>query len=130
MEQLLYATSGVGTKADFERAYGAQESLGAFIRRLVGMDREAAKKAFAGYLNDKVYSAKQIRFVNQIIEDLTANGAVEPAKLFETPDPEVNTSGLGGVFEPGEQEKILQILAAIAENARTERLTVPNKRPS
>lgn len=51
LERLLYESADLGTKADFERAYGPQESLGGFIRRLVGMDREAAKRAFGEFLD-------------------------------------------------------------------------------
>jgi len=38
---------------------------------LVGLDREAAKKAFAVFLNGSTLSASQIEFINLIIDHLT-----------------------------------------------------------
>jgi type I restriction enzyme, R subunit len=61
LERLLFETAGLGDRAAFERAYGKQERLGQFIRRLVGLDREAAKQAFSAYLNAATFNAKQIR---------------------------------------------------------------------
>jgi type I restriction enzyme, R subunit len=63
----------------------AKGGLGIFIRSLVGLDREAAKLAFAGFLSDKALSANQIEFVNIIIDHLTERGVMEPALLYERP---------------------------------------------
>ena len=65
LERLLFESSDLGDKEAFERVYGKQGRLGTFLRRLVGLDREAAKKAFADYLNASSFNANQIRFVNQ-----------------------------------------------------------------
>ncbi|HLJ26255.1 MAG TPA: type I restriction-modification enzyme R subunit C-terminal domain-containing protein [Candidatus Angelobacter sp.] len=45
----------------------SESGFGLFIRSLVGMDREAAKKAFAGFLSGKTLSANQIEFINLVI---------------------------------------------------------------
>lgn len=39
-----------------------------FVRSLVGLDRNAAKTAFADFLDDQRYSADQITFVNLLID--------------------------------------------------------------
>jgi type I restriction enzyme, R subunit len=49
LERLLFESTDLGDRAAFEKAYGKQEKLGAFLRRLVGLDREAAQRAFAEY---------------------------------------------------------------------------------
>jgi len=47
LERML-RDSGVGTTEDVERAKAQAEGLGLFVRSLVGLDRAAAKEAFAG----------------------------------------------------------------------------------
>src|SRR5438445_11371908 len=83
LERILFESDGMGTREDFERAYGKQEHLGLFIRKLVGLDREAAKEAFGDYLSRKYLTANQIRFINQVVDYLTQNGVMEPSLLYE-----------------------------------------------
>jgi len=59
LKRLLFETGDVGTREDFERVYGKQEHLGLFIRSLVGLNREAAKKAFSDYLNEHRFNSTQ-----------------------------------------------------------------------
>ena len=63
LERML-ADSGIGAPEDIERAKAESYGLGLFVRSLVGMDREAAKEAFAGFLAGKTLAANQIEFVN------------------------------------------------------------------
>ena len=53
--------------------------LGLFVRSLVGLNREAAKQAFATFLTERGLRANQIEFVNLVIDYLTEHGAMEPA---------------------------------------------------
>ena len=50
LERML-AESGVGAEQDIQRATEESQGLGLFVRSLVGMDRQAAKEALAGFLN-------------------------------------------------------------------------------
>ena len=59
LERVL-VESGVGTAEDIDHAVGEDGSLGVFIRRLVGLDRAAAKSAIGEFLDDKRYTATQI----------------------------------------------------------------------
>lgn len=117
LERLLFETGEVGTREDFEQAFGRQEHLGLFIRSIVGLDREAAKKAFSDYLNEHRFNSIQIQFVNLIIDYLSQNGAIEPAKLYEAPYTDFNTSGLDGVFQDIDANRIVDIINAIRTNA-------------
>ena len=56
LEQML-AESGAGALQDIERATSESRGLGLFVRSLVGMDREAAKGALAGFLAGKTLGA-------------------------------------------------------------------------
>ena len=63
LEGILW--SEVGTKQDYENEYGSKP-LGEFVREIVGLDMNAAKEAFAQYLNDASLDSNQIYFVNQL----------------------------------------------------------------
>jgi type I restriction enzyme, R subunit len=73
LERMLTA-SGVGGDGDVQKAKEESHGLGLFVRSLVGLDREAAKQAFAGFLAGKTLNANQIEFVNLIVDHLTEHG--------------------------------------------------------
>jgi len=81
------------------------------------LDREAAKKAFSEYLNEHKFNSSQIQFINLIIDYLSQNGVIEPSKLYEAPYTDFNTSGLDGVFQDSDADRIVRILKSIKENA-------------
>jgi type I restriction enzyme R subunit len=60
-------------------------SLAHFIRTLVGMDRTAAQAAFSQYLNDRSLTVPQIRFIEMIIDQLTARGGDECRRPVRAP---------------------------------------------
>jgi type I restriction enzyme R subunit len=113
LERLLFTAEGVGTRERFEQVFGHQRSLGMFIRKLVGLDREAASEAFGEFLQNTIYSATQIRFVDQIISYLTQNGAMDPGLLYEPPFTDMHTEGLDGVFGDAGATKIIHLLQNI-----------------
>jgi type I restriction enzyme, R subunit len=82
---------------------------------LVGLDREAAKKAFGKYLTDKSLTSSQIRFVDHIIDNLTQNGVMDAGLLYEPPFTDYSGTGLDGVFGDSEANDIVSILGAIRE---------------
>lgn len=73
LEKILW--SELGTKDDYKREYG-DKPLGLLVRKIVGMDMNAAKEAFSKYLNDVNLDDRQIYFVNQIINYIVVNGAI------------------------------------------------------
>lgn len=117
LERLLYDLGGDGSRAQFEASCGPQESLGAFVRRLVGLDREAAQRAFGRHLEESRYSANQIRFIGQIIEHLTKNGVMDPGLLYEQPFTYFSPLGLEGLFSEPDVADILNVLTMINQNA-------------
>lgn len=80
LEKVLW--SELGTKADYETEYG-QKPLGEFVRELVGLDMNAAKEAFADYLNDVNLDSRQIYFVNQIVEYIVHNGMMKDFSVLQ-----------------------------------------------
>jgi type I restriction enzyme R subunit len=73
-------------------------TLAHLVRRIVGMDRNAAKTAFATFLNDRSLTAPQIRFVELVIDQLTARGFMEPAALYEAPFSSIHAGGPDELF--------------------------------
>ena len=80
LEQILW--SEIGTKQDYEAEYG-QKPLGEFVREIVGLDMNAAKEAFAEYLNETSMDSRQIYFVNQIVEYIVHNGMMKDLSVLQ-----------------------------------------------
>ncbi len=80
LEDILW--SEVGTKEDYEAEYG-QKPLGELVREIVGLDMNAAKAAFAEYLNDVNLDSRQIYFVNQIVEYIVHNGLMKDLSVLQ-----------------------------------------------
>lgn len=80
LELILW--SEVGTKADYELECG-KKPLGEFVREIVGLDMNAAKAAFAEYLNNTNLDSRQIYFVNQIVEYIVHNGLMKDLSVLQ-----------------------------------------------
>ena len=53
------------------------------MREIVGLDMNAAKAAFAQYLDETYMDSRQIYFVNQIIEYVVRNGMLKDMHVFQ-----------------------------------------------
>ena len=82
LEEILWRE--LGTKQDYEAEYG-QKPLGELVREIVGLDMNAAKEAFAEYLNDASLDSRQIYFVNQIVEYVVHNGLLKDLSVLQEP---------------------------------------------
>jgi len=116
LERIL-AASGIGTAGDIERAKQESKGLGLFVRSLVGMDREAAKRAFAKFLTQKSFNANQIEFVDMIINHLTTYGAMDPDLLYESPFTDLAPQGPEGLFTPVEIDELVTTIHEFYETA-------------
>ena len=63
------------------------------------------------------YTVSQVRFVDLIVKELTTQGAMEPARLFESPYTDVAATGPDGLFAEGDVGKIVDILGAVRSTA-------------
>lgn len=73
-------------------------TLAHLVRRIVGMDRSAAKAAFASFLEDRTLNAQQMRFVELVIDQLTARGFMESSALYEAPFKSIHAGGPEELF--------------------------------
>lgn len=113
LQRFVYQAEEVGGREKFEQAFGNERSLPQFIRSLVGLDRAAAKNAFARFLDDGRYASQQIRFIEMIIDRLVSNGLVEPGQLYEPPFTGIHYEGLDGAFADVDADVIVSTLMQI-----------------
>jgi type I restriction enzyme R subunit len=81
-------------------------NLAWFVRSLVGLDRKAAQKAFGKYLSDQTLTPQQIRFIEMIIDQLTARGVMDASALYEAPFNGVHSGGPDELF--GGKDKVIE----------------------
>jgi type I restriction enzyme R subunit len=117
LERFVYEAPEVESRERFEQSFGNEQPLPLFIRSLVGLDRGAAKEAFARFLDDSRYSSQQIRFVEMIIDRLVSNGVIEPGQLYEPPFTGIHYEGLDGAFGDADADAIIGTLAQISRFA-------------
>ena len=98
-------------------ARARQEGLAVFFRSLVGLDRLAAKDAFAKFLEGSTLTGAQHHFVNMVIDYLTQNGVMEPDRLYESPFTDANPSGVSGMFAPAQVTELITVLESFKTNA-------------
>lgn len=108
--QRLFTEADIASTADFEQIR-ALPDLPDFIRSLVRLDRSAAKSAFNLALAGKTLSALQIRFIEMIVDHLTASGRMEPALLYAPPFTDSARNGVSDAFGAAEVERIVQVIS-------------------
>ncbi len=98
-------------------AITSEGGLGIFIRSLVGLERDAAKDAFAGILAGENLSANQIEFLNLVIDYLTERGAMDPRRLYESPFTDLDDQGVSGIFDQASSTEIVRVVRSFSERA-------------
>ena len=116
LERML-AESGVGSPENIQKAKETSEGLGIFIRSLVGLDREAAKEALAGFIAGKTLGANQLEFVNLIVDHLTEHGTMDARRLYESPFTDVTPHGPEGLFSAASVDLLIAALDDIRRTA-------------
>ncbi|MEI6359060.1 MAG: DEAD/DEAH box helicase family protein [Synechococcus sp. ELA619] len=91
--QRFLLSHGVGTEQAIQRAAEECNGFGLFIRSLVGLDRNATKELFAEFLADGTHTVTQIRFINEILDELTSRGVMDAARLYDPPFSDLAPSG-------------------------------------
>jgi type I restriction enzyme, R subunit len=116
LEKLLIE-GGIGGVEQINRAKEESHSFGLFIRSLVGLERDAAKRAFDRFLQGKTLNANQIEFINLIIDHLSEHGVMDPALLYESPFTDLTPKGPDGIFESPQVDELVSILKEIQDMA-------------
>ncbi len=108
LERIMVEQAGA-SEGDLAEAR-AEGGLGLFVRSLVGLERDAAKGAFAEFIAGKNLSGNQIEFINLIVDHLTERGAMDPRRLYESPFTDFDDQGVSGVFPQADVLKIVKVL--------------------
>ncbi len=116
LERMLTA-SGLAKPEHLQKAKMESNRLGLFVRSLVGLDREAAKKALAGFMAGKTLGANQIEFVNLIIEHLTEHGVMDAGLLYESPFTDITPQGPDGLFPAAQIDQLVWLLGEVRQRA-------------
>lgn len=113
----IFSDNQIGNAEFIDQAKQESEGFGIFVRSLVGMDREVAKKLFGEFLQGSDYSANQIEFINLIINQLVDHGIVDVSLLYESPFTDVSPQGPDALFTAAQIEKIMGLLDEIRATA-------------
>ncbi|MGF6905791.1 DEAD/DEAH box helicase family protein [Fusobacterium sp. PH5-44] len=105
----------IGTKKDYQNEIGA-ESLGVFVRKITGLDMNAAKKAFSKYLDESSLNANQIHFVNKIVEYVVEKGILEDKKILQM-SPFSDRGSFADLFDTSTFMGIIGVIDNINNNA-------------
>jgi len=114
--QRFLLSHGVGSEQAIQRAAQESNGFGLFIRSLVGLERNAAKEVFADFLADGTHTANQIRYINEIINELTSRGVLEATRLYEPPFSDL-AQGPESLFSAAEVDDICHLLDLIKARA-------------
>ena len=80
--------------------------LAHFVRGLVGMDRAAAQAVFSEFLANRSLTPPQIRFIEMVIDKLTARGVMDASALYEAPFSNLHAGGPDALF--GGKENVIE----------------------
>jgi type I site-specific restriction endonuclease len=116
--EALLLSHGIGDAQVIARAAEEANGLGLFIRSLVGLERSTAKALFADFLTEATHSATQIRFINDIINELTCRGVMDPARVYDPPFSELAPTGPEELFSEQEIDSLCDLLHEISDRAR------------
>lgn len=116
LEELLFEASGMESKDEYTKMFATRKPLGLFVRELVGLDRAAAKEAFADFLDGAKYNNKQIEFINQIINFLTENGVMETEALFQPPFTDMHEESVYGYYSETQVISLAARIKSINDN--------------
>jgi type I restriction enzyme R subunit len=83
----------------------------------VGLDREAAKAVFNGFVSGRTLNASQLEFIDLMIDYLTQHGVMDPGLLYESPFTDLNSLGIEGVFRKAEVQELVSILDQVQLHA-------------
>ena len=102
---------------DYTKEYG-DTPVGILVRKITGMDQQAANEAFNEFLNEEKLNADQIRFVRLIVDYISVNGMIEDRRVMMD-EPFRSVGSIVQIFENDMDiaMKIMTVIDQIKQNA-------------
>ncbi len=116
LEDLLFHEAEVIPRVEYSRIYG-EKPLGLLVRSIVGLDRKAAKDAFAEFIAKAPLHPDQIRFLDEVVSYLVKNGVMEEKELFDEPFTHHHDHGVVGIMGDERAKEVLELVRTIRRNA-------------
>ncbi len=114
--QRMFIEAGVGAPEEVAQVSG-EEGLGVFLRSVLGLDREAAKRALGRFASAENLTADQTEFIDLIVNHLTERGYIDPKFLYESPFTDLDDKGVSGVFEAADVKELVGLLRSVKRRA-------------
>lgn len=114
LEKILWEE--LGSKEQYEKDYGGTP-VTKLVRKIVGLDRQAAVEAFSEFITAENLNFQQTKFVELIIDYIVKNGTLERQALQQ--DPFTSLGGITVVFKDQlpKARSVLAIIDRINRNA-------------
>ena len=74
-------------------------------------------RALNKFLDDKRYSANQIRFVEMVIEYLADNGTIDPGRIYDSPFISIAPQGPELLYSPSDADEFFEIVKHFYDTA-------------
>ncbi|HAT4332811.1 DEAD/DEAH box helicase family protein [Clostridium perfringens] len=115
LERVLF--NELGSKEEYEKEYG-KTPVTQLVRKILGLDRNAANEAFSEFLNNQSFNSSQIHFVKLIVDYIVKNGFIEDNRVL-TEDPFRSVGSIIDLFANNvdERTKLIKTINEIRENA-------------
>ena len=117
LDALEHMLGQIGDPEDIRRAAEESDGLGLFVRSLVGLERSAAKDALGAFSAGKTLNARQLEFINLIVDHLTERGVVQPARLYESPFTDITPQGPDALFGEAGCTELMHLLGEVRRSA-------------
>ena len=107
----------LGSHEDYKKEFG-EMPVNKLVRKIVGLDRQAANEAFAEFLNNENLNIKQMHFVNLVVDYIVANGFIDDNKILQE-DPFRTVGSIIDLFKENmdDARKVMGIVSSIKSNA-------------
>lgn len=115
LEDILFKE--LGSQADYEKEFG-DTPVNKLVRKLVGLDINAANEAFSEFLSNQNLNAKQMNFIKLIVDYVVKNGFIEDNRIL-TEDPFRQVGSIIELFENDidTRAKLIKTINEIKKNA-------------
>ncbi|GCD12768.1 DEAD/DEAH box helicase family protein [Clostridium tagluense] len=115
LEDLMWKQ--LGSHEDYKKEFG-EMPVNKLVRKIGGLDRQAAKVAFSEFLNNENLNTKQTHFVNLIVDYIVTNGFIDDNRIFQE-DPFRTIGSIIELFKENmdDARKIMGIVSSINNSA-------------